>query len=93
MEWIPSEKVLDDLKSLELYSDDVWIVTYPKCGTTWTQQIVKLIRSNGVNDGVKITISSPWLEAKAKFPDFKIEEGPRPRSIKSHFPFPVGPLM
>ena len=85
------QKYVDDLKSLELYSDDVWIVTYPKCGTTWTQQIVKLIRSNGVNDGVKITVSSPWLEAS---PDLRIKDLPRPRSFKSHFPydnFPCGP--
>ena len=23
--------------NLEVYDDDIWIVTYPKCGTTWTQ--------------------------------------------------------
>ena len=88
------QKYVDDLKSLELYSDDVWIVTYPKCGTTWTQQIVKLIRNNGVNDGVKIILSSPWLEARATFPHLKIEDVPRPRSFKSHFSydtFPCGP--
>ena len=36
-EWIKS------MKEMKLRPDDVWIVSYPKCGTTWTQQIVRLI--------------------------------------------------
>ena len=25
------------IRDLELREDDIWIVTYPKCGTHWTQ--------------------------------------------------------
>ena len=47
----------------QLYSDDVLIVTYPKSGTTWTQQVVSLIR--GLPRGGEETHvfnSIPWLE-------------------------------
>ena len=92
---------LDELKSIKLYPDDIWIVTYLKCGTTWTQQIVKMIRSKGQEDGVKITASVPWLEAKelassvglgADLND--LDKLPHPRAFKSHFPYdllPCGP--
>ena len=92
---------LDELKSIKLYPDDIWIVTYPKCGTTWTQQIVKMIRSKGQEDGVRITASVPWLETKelapGKGPGIDLEnlgKLPRPRAFKSHFPYdllPCGP--
>ena len=61
-------EVVERIKTAELYSDDVWICTYPKSGTTWTQQIVKLIRSKGENDGKTIDRSVPWLEANSNFP-------------------------
>ena len=57
-----NQEEVDKLKGLELYPDDVWVVTYPKCGTTWTQQIVRLIRNNGVQDDVRIDTAVPWLE-------------------------------
>lgn len=31
---------LDQIKNLEIFDDDTWVITYPKCGTTWTQEAV-----------------------------------------------------
>jgi hypothetical protein len=85
---------VDKLKDFKLYPNDVWIVTYPKCGTTWTQQIVRLIRNNGEKDDVLISAAVPWLEAIARYPEVKVDDLPRPRAYKSHFPYslmPCGP--
>ena len=92
--FIVQQEEVDKLKDFQLYPDDVWVVTYPKCGTTWMQQIVKLIRNNGVRDDVKIIQSVPWLESRAMFPEVDIDKLTRPRSFKSHMPYdlcPCGP--
>jgi hypothetical protein len=91
--FVKQERV-DKLKDLELYPDDVWVVSYPKCGSTWTQQIVRLIRNNGVQDDVKIATAIPWVEAGPPFNSVNAEDVPRPRAFKSHFPYhllPCGP--
>ena len=66
-------------KDLKLYPDDVWIATYPKSGTTWVQQIVRLIRNGGRPDDVKISVAVPWPEAGWKFPA-NLGETPRTRT-------------
>ena len=83
-----TQEEVDKLKSFKLYPDDVWIVTYPKCGTTWTQQIVRLIINKGEQDDIKITTAVPWLEGgKLLSPDLNAEEMPRPRAFKTHFSY------
>ena len=42
-------------------NDDVIISTYPKSGTTWTQQIVAQLLFNG-NENLEVLQMSPWLE-------------------------------
>lgn len=65
--------------------DDTFIVTYPKNGTTWTQQIVILLQNGGklpdeVADG-NIYSRSPFLESQGAESLVRIV---RPYSIKTH---------
>jgi hypothetical protein len=63
---------------------DIIISPFPKCGTTWTQQIVHSLRTRGSMDFEEITAAVPWLELAY---DLGLDlEGPQPhpRAFKSH---------
>ena len=57
------KKRIDELKDWIPFPDDVYVVNYPKSGSTWLRHIVKLIKNNGIDDGVDILKSVRWLEA------------------------------
>ncbi|XP_013772565.1 amine sulfotransferase-like [Limulus polyphemus] len=70
--------------------DDIFIVTFPKCGTTWAQHIVHNILNKGetFRSYEEIKVRSPFLEMSGP----KIAEVmPRPGSIKTHLPFNLCP--
>ncbi len=47
-----------------LRSSDIVIATFPKCGTTWMQQIVLTLLADGEGSKVRQPMGmSPWLEA------------------------------
>ena len=55
---------------IQLRPDDVWVVSYPKSGSTWTTQIVRLILNRGKDDGKNVMAAVPWIEAMHKDPPF-----------------------
>ena len=36
----PMTKVAERIYNFKVRPDDIWIITYPKCGTTWMQVVV-----------------------------------------------------
>ncbi|KAF0307344.1 Sulfotransferase 1C4 [Amphibalanus amphitrite] len=50
-----TEQELEDLYNHPLDPRDVWVVTPPKCGTTWTQEMVWLIANDLDYEGAKTT--------------------------------------
>ena len=49
---------------MQARSEDVWVVSYPKCGTTWTQEMVWQIANNVDMERGKALLTSrfPFLE-------------------------------
>ena len=57
-----TQELIDELRKMSLRKDDVFVVTFPKSGTTWMQQVVKLIHRNGEDNNEVIVKAAPWLE-------------------------------
>lgn len=86
-----------EIKDFAVRQDDVWIITSPKCGTTWTQEMVWLLMNDlNFEEALKTQLGqrSPFLEG-SRFMDhgcgFKHEDTvdaaaklSSPRCIKSH---------
>ena len=79
-----AEEVIKQRDSLTLRPSDVFIATYPKCGTTWMQQIVKLIVNNGMETGMDVDEFCPWVVHMTME---EIEAMPSPRFFKTHMPY------
>ncbi|KAM4651800.1 3-beta-hydroxysteroid sulfotransferase-like [Discoglossus pictus] len=74
-------------KEFKTCDDDVFNVTFPKSGTTWLQEILTLIYSNGDPTPARTQYSwdrVPWIEQHTGREH--LEHRPSPRLITSHLP-------
>ena len=57
-------KIADNLYNFPLREDDIWIVTYPKTGTTWTQEMVWMLVNDVDKEAANVPqmVRSPFLE-------------------------------
>jgi len=69
-------QIAERIANFEVREDDIWIVTYPKSGTTWTQEMVWQIVNNVDIEGGKLPlfVRTPFLECGC------IVQGPPPKS-------------
>ncbi|XP_071484121.1 sulfotransferase 1C2-like [Diadema antillarum] len=92
-----SLRCMKALENFEVRPDDTFIITYPKSGTTWLQQITLLVNFDGdasQMEGKHITQLSPFLDEVDLFTSLDIDEAPlvadqakelpSPRILKSH---------
>jgi Sulfotransferase domain len=67
--------------------DDIFLVTFPKSGTTLLQMMLYQLTTPGEMDFPHITSVSPWYEYLFEHPDpAAVESSPSPRFFKSHLP-------
>ncbi|XP_074651129.1 sulfotransferase 1B1-like [Tubulanus polymorphus] len=101
---IHSKELIDEIMNLEFREDDVIVATYPKAGTTMTQEITWLVMNNGDVDAASkeyIVARVPFLEY-TRLVSSKIYGGndhksidlfkkkSSPRMCKIHLPWNLG---
>jgi len=91
------------VRNIKVRPDDVWVVTHPKCGTTWTQEMTWHIMNGVKLEETKKDLfeRSPFIDMPMirnyseaeldKFFDKDLEALPSPRLIKTHYPFELLP--
>ena len=85
---MPFEPRAMALMALPMTGSDVIIATFPKAGTTWTQQICHGLRSNGDMNFKEVSWVAPWIEQGHMFGiDANIPQQFAPRVFKTHLPY------
>ncbi|KAJ7990109.1 hypothetical protein DPEC_G00296910 [Dallia pectoralis] len=74
---------IDSLETFEIRDSDIFLITYPKSGTIWTQQIITSICEKEMGDIYSNNLEKmPWLEYQEGHNDYTTR--PSPRLFASH---------
>lgn len=80
-----TEEYIDSLQHFEIRDSDVFLVTYPKSGTIWAQNIINLVCEDSFTEKTKYPNNleqMPWLEYREGRADYSLR--PSPRLFASH---------
>ncbi|GBP84990.1 Sulfotransferase 1C4 [Eumeta japonica] len=70
------KQFVEEIYNMEVRPDDIWIVTHPRSGTTWTQEMVWLIKNNLDYELAKskpLHLRSPMLETTSQIPELGMD--------------------
>jgi len=84
-----TKEALCDAQNFQARSDDIFLSTFPKTGTTWMQQICHQLRTGGHTDFDEISEEriTPWLEVAGSLGiDLTLDHIAAPRVFKTHQP-------
>ncbi|KAF4076018.1 hypothetical protein AMELA_G00225540 [Ameiurus melas] len=87
-----SVESLNYFESFQVQDDDIFVITYPKSGTTWMQEILPLVLSGGDLTPVltlQNNVRVPWLEAKLTAQ--VVPKLSAPRAFVSHMRYDLMP--
>ncbi|NXU59404.1 ST3A1 sulfotransferase, partial [Turnix velox] len=83
------------LEDFEIQDSDIFLVTYPKSGTVWTQNILSLIMHEGHRNGTENMETMdriPWIEYNMRNVDYTAL--PNPCFLTNHLPyFSLNPIL
>ncbi len=80
---------------VDIRPDDVFVVTPPKCGTTWMQTIVALLFAGDPDVETELSVKMPWVDIRIReMPEIaaRLSAMTHRRSMKSHTPMDGLPL-
>ncbi|MFL4470560.1 sulfotransferase domain-containing protein [Tateyamaria armeniaca] len=80
---------------VDIRADDVFVVTPPKCGTTWMQTIIALLFSGDPEVETELSVKMPWVDIRIREMSevaARLDAMQHRRSMKSHTPMDGVPL-
>lgn len=82
----PYLSIAERIANFEVRKDDIWIVTYPKSGTTWTQEMVwQIVNDVDIEEGkVPLFGRTPFLEIGCILKDNPMPPPPKEADLPKH---------